>query len=132
MGAVSIAFDGSAVLMLFPREIFSPAWLKPAAGLRGKAIYPDVAGRAKAHLLPGRLRTSCPRIRRAEQAVGRHRDRIGRGIAEWLDELVAARFQVGQYVIRKTVLDSHLVRQPLMMQARRCDSGRDIHLVVDD
>src|ERR1700681_3780398 len=69
-------------------------------------------------LLPRRFGATGTRIGGAEQSIWRHRDRIGRGLAERLDHLVTLGAQRGQRLFAKTALDPYLVRQPLMMQAR--------------
>src|ERR1700704_506146 len=70
-------------------------------------------------LLPRRFRATGTRIGGAEQSIWRYRDRIGRGLAERLEHPMAPGAQGGQRLLGKTALDPHLVRQPLMMQARR-------------
>src|SRR6267143_6029750 len=81
-------------------------------------------------LLPGRFGATGTRIGGAEQSIWRHRDRIGRGLAERLDHPMALGAQGGQRLLGKTALDPHLIRQPLMMQARRRYRLGYIHAVI--
>src|SRR6267143_5545534 len=77
-------------------------------------------------LLSRRLRATGPRIGRAAQSIGRHRDRIGRGLAKRFDHAMALRPKGCKRVVGETALDPHFIRQPLMVQARCRHRGRDI------
>jgi len=59
------------------------------------------------------------------------RDRIGRGPPQWFDHAMALGPQRRQRLVGKAVLDPYLVRQPLMVQARRGHRGRDSHAVIE-
>src|SRR5205814_8688246 len=74
-------------------------------------------------LLSRGLRTTGTRIGRAEQRIVSHGDRIGRGIAERLDHVMALGLQLRQHVVGEAALGPHLIRQPLMVQARLRDRG---------
>src|ERR1700726_664230 len=68
-------------------------------------------------LLPCRFRATGTRIGGAEQSIGGHENRIGRGLPHRFDHLMALGPQRSQCFVGKAVLDPHLIRPPLMVQA---------------
>src|SRR6266481_8500347 len=82
-------------------------------------------------LLPRRLRPTGTRIRGAEQSLLGYRYRIGRSQGERFDHAMAFGPQRSKRVVGETAFDPHLIRQPLMVHARRRHRGRDIHAIVE-
>src|SRR5947208_30345 len=82
--------------------------------------------------LPPAARTSSgARIGCAKQAVRRHEDGIGRGIAHRLRDAMTPRAQARERLLGKPGFDLHLIRHPLVVQAGCCDGGRDIHTIIE-
>src|SRR5436190_7398528 len=77
--------------------------------------------RSLAALLPFRPRASRSRIGRAEGTVRRYRNRICRGLAERVDDLVAPVPQFVQHLLGDAAFGTHVIGLPLMMDAGCCD-----------
>src|SRR5712671_4442928 len=82
-------------------------------------------------LVPRRLRPTGTRIRGAEQSLLGYRDRIGRGQGERFDHAMAFGPQRSKRLVGETAFDPHLIRQPLMVHARRRHRGRDILAIIE-
>src|SRR5580693_3547410 len=153
MGATSIACPVPTLLMMiFPPSVLDGPWPDPTATWRGAPkSYADPRGCHQANprrrfavvarenaasfpddaLFTGGLGAPATWIRRPEQSVVGHGDRVRRGLAERFDDGVTLRLQGCDHVVGETMLDPHFIRQPLVVQAWGGDRGRDVHIVVD-
>src|SRR5437868_190588 len=71
--------------------------------------------RSPAALLPFRPRASGARIGRAERPMGADRNRICRGLAERIDDLVAPVPEFGKHLLGDAAFGTHVIGLPLMM-----------------
>src|ERR1700722_20974737 len=67
----------------------------------------------------------------SDKTPPRHKDRIRRSWRLKNDNIVAARLQGGDQLLRQRRLDEDAIWHPLIMHPRRRNGVRDIHLVID-